>query len=277
MAAKEFNEFAYWFTPKCNGSYDVWEIESHTNLGDINTVSDDCVDYDIMKSDYDEYVNRPEWLVGQPLTEAMVDGHTPESAKSLYQSLLIGIAGIRSFRNGYNPDESFNKIKKTLDWLDSTDFYTAPASTMFHESEPHGLLHHSLKVVAEIKQLAKLPKFSDKVKIEDATLVALTHDWCKIGLYEMYMRNQKNENGQWEQVPSYKRKDFVLPMGHGASSMWQVSKCFKLTNYEALALRWHMGRWNVADNEINELQQSNENYPLVHLLQFADQLAITKY
>ena len=94
----------------------------------------------------------------------------------------------------------------------------------------------------------------------------------------MYMRNVKNdETGIWEKVPSYKRIDASIPLGHGAQSMFMASRLFKLTADESLAIRWHMGVWNVSSNEYNDLQQANENYPLVHLLQFADQLSIVNY
>ena len=66
-------------------------------------------------------------------------------------------------------------------------------------------------------------------------------------------------------------------MGHGTASMFMVMQCMKITPEEAAAIRWHMGKWNVSENEVNEFQQSNEQFPLVHLIQFADQLSITKY
>ena len=59
--------------------------------------------------------------------------------------------------------------------------------------------------------------------------------------------------------------------------MYLASKCFNL-NLECLsAIRWHMGEYNVAQNEMNELHQCNEQFPLVQLLQFADRLSITSY
>ena len=123
-------------------------------------------------------------------------------------------------------------------FLEKSDFYTAPASTIYHESMPSGLLYHTLKVVNKIQQLKSVESFRS-VRIEDAVLVALVHDWCNIGLYEMYMKNQKNEEtGQWEKVPAYKRKDFLLPMGHGAASMWQASKCFKLSSSYFFVIRF---------------------------------------
>ena len=59
--------------------------------------------------------------------------------------------------------------------------------------------------------------------------------------------------------------------------MFLASKCFKLSVSESLAIRWHMGFCRVADSDMNELQLANETHPLVHLLQFADQLAIVQY
>lgn len=35
---------------------------------------------------------------------------------------------------------------KLLEWLKSTDFFTAPASTRFHGAYPGGLVKHSLNV-----------------------------------------------------------------------------------------------------------------------------------
>ena len=37
-------------------------------------------------------------------------------------------------------------IERLVDFIDSTDFYTAPASTKFHGSYEGGLLEHSMKV-----------------------------------------------------------------------------------------------------------------------------------
>ena len=132
-------------------------------------------------------------------------------------------------------------------------------------------------VYENMTDLLRTHKF-DMVDIASATLCCLVHDWCKIGLYEPYLRNVKDPNtGIWNKVKAYKRSDFAHPFGHGAASMYMAQKMFKLTEEEALAIRWHQGRWNVCDAEQNEYQQSCERYPLVHLIQFADQLAITYY
>lgn len=177
------------------------------------------------------------------------------------------------------PDETNGPryLKSLLQWLRSTDFYRAPASTRYHEAYTGGLLVHTLNVYNNILELIKIPQFNS-VDIHSAALVALTHDWCKIDYYESYEKNVKNETtSQWEKQLAFRTNQRGISLGHGVSSMFLVEKFFRLTPGEALAIRWHMGVFRVCNDEINELQQSNERYPLVHLLQFADQLSITEY
>lgn len=280
---KSFSDFKYWFIPKGRMTYDIISKQTNEHIGafysdtsEIDVIDDIKYNKEDIQYNWNEYKDcRPEYYVGK--NSLCIKDMTYEDAMDVYEHLLTGVAFIRAYKRGVDPDTAFSKIYKTLEWLRSGDFYTAPASTIYHESEPSGLLYHTLKVFNKIQELKSVESFKD-VNIEDAVLVALVHDWCKIGLYEMYMRNQKNdETGQWEKVAAYRRGDFLLPMGHGATSMWQASKCFNLSNQEALAIRWHQGRWNVCQEEVNEFQQANETYPLVHMLQFADQLAITKY
>ena len=110
----------------------------------------------------------------------------------------------------------------------------------------------------------------------EAILAALLHDWCKIFCYQSTTRNVKNdETGQWEKVPWYKWKASPMPLGHGTSSIYSAQKYFKLTKEQLLAIRWHMGKWYTAQNEDGDLSESNANFPMVLLLQWADQTSIT--
>lgn len=162
-------------------------------------------------------------------------------------------------------------------WIASTDFFRAPASTRFHGSFESGLVQHHLDVYNETVDLLALPKFKD-VNANSAYLVALVHDFCKIGLYDPYFKNVKNDvTGQWEKVEAFKYDKPQYPFGHGVSSMYLANQFFRLMQDEALAVRWHMGSYRCAAEDFSELQDSNERYPLVLLLQFADQLSITAY
>lgn len=80
----------------------------------------------------------------------------------------------------------------------------------------------------------------DKYNIENVAIVSLFHDICKANTYVTEMRNKK-ENGQWIQVPFY-TVDEEYPYGHGEKSVYILMReGLKLTDEEALAIRWHMG------------------------------------
>jgi hypothetical protein len=206
--------------------------------------------------------------------------NSSEDSKAKYNLLMRWAVLARKFPDGSADDtdtRNYNSLESLYKWLDNSGFYTAPASTQYHESYIGGLCDHTLKVVDNIITLSKLPVFSS-VDLASAILVALVHDWCKIGFYTSYDKNVKDATGNWVKTQAFKYSGSpMIALGHGAASMYLASKWFNLSDEEALAIRWHMGAWRIVDSECNELQYANENYPLVHMLQFADQLSITKY
>lgn len=286
-AMPKYSEFKYWYLRTSDRCFDViiaetgepsgYQIEQMPNgpiimNQDTSIVIDQRVD-----TDFDLYRRRPEYLVG---TFVPVIGETLEQLIDTYETLLVGIAFIRARETGKNPDTAYNKFSDVcLAWLASTDMYSAPASTKYHEAFHGGLLVHTLNVYNRaIELLYGMDCFKNSISAQSAGLVALTHDWCKIDLYESYERNVKNnQTGQWEKELNYRHNQHGIPLGHGVSSMFLASKCIKLSQVEALAIRWHMGWCRVADADMNELQMANETFPLVHLLQFADQLSICNY
>jgi len=169
-----------------------------------------------------------------------------------------------------------DRIQRLVKWLESQDFFSAPASTKYHDAFPGGLLYHSLRAYNEILTLMKSERFP--VNPDSAILVALVHDWCKICFYEPYQKNVKDEEtGTWHKETAYRVNQTGIPLGHGVSSMFLASKFFNLTPEESLAIRWHMGNYRVCEAESSELCTANEKVPLVLLLQFADQLACVQY
>ena len=68
-------------------------------------------------------------------------------------------------------------VQSLLEWLESTDFYTAPASTKYHGAYAGGLLEHSLNV------FRRLVKRCPAADMDTLTITALLHDVCKIHLY----------------------------------------------------------------------------------------------
>ena len=133
-----------------------------------------------------------------------------------------------------------------LKWLESTDFFTAPASTRFHLSRPGGLVEHSIHVYERLRKLYNVEKYSDLSDMavypeaETLAVCGLLHDICKANFYDVEMRNRKNEQGQWEKYPFYVVND-QLPYGHGEKSVYIISSFMKLSREESMAIRWHMG------------------------------------
>ena len=180
----------------------------------------------------------------------------------------------------------FPYIKHILEWLRKSDFYTAPASVKYHDNVYGGLLAHTLKAYNQLVSLQSVQKFKDVVDNQwwNAVFVILVHDWCKIGRYESYYKNVKNnDTGRWEQVAAYKYKeDCVGRLGHGPQSLIMAmqlcnNKYTFLTFEEMASIRWHMDNWDMSNYDIEDLSGCNEKIPMVRMIQFADQLAITTY
>ena len=121
---------------------------------------------------------------------------------------------------------------KLLEFLEKSDFFTAPASTRFHGAYEGGLLQHSLNVYECLVDFLSRPRVKERYKLEPTAettaIVALLHDVCKVNFYTVQMRNAKNEQtGQWEKVPFYAIDD-KLPYGHGEKSVYMISGFMRL-------------------------------------------------
>ncbi len=161
-----------------------------------------------------------------------------------------------------------------LEWLSGTDFFTAPASTRFHLSEPGGLCQHSLNVYGRMIQLVRAVCPDDAANMErTAGIVSLLHDVCKAGFYGTEMRNKKDESGKWIQVPFYTVDD-KFPYGHGEKSVFLIERFMRLTTEEAVAIRWHMGGFDEAVRGGSySVGVAYDKYPLALLLHMADMMA----
>lgn len=161
-----------------------------------------------------------------------------------------------------------------IEWLQETDFFTAPASTKYHMSCEGGLLAHSLNVYDRLVSMSKEDSALEGYEGDTLAIVALFHDLCKIGTYQLGFRNAKQPDGSWKQVPSYTFKT-DLPMGHGEKSVYLLLQHgVKLTEEEALAIRWHMGAFdNAVQGGCRDVSAAASRFPLVLAIQHADQQA----
>ena len=158
--------------------------------------------------------------------------------------------------------------EKLLAWMETTDFFTAPASTRFHAAYEGGLLDHSLNVYNVLISKHFNPETDD---LEGYTIASLLHDLCKANYYKPGTRNVKNETtGQWEKVPSYSVED-LFPYGHGEKSVFLIERFMKLKVEEAVAIRWHMGGFDdAARGGCFAISEAYDKYPLAVKLHIAD-------
>ena len=155
--------------------------------------------------------------------------------------------------------------QELLEWIQKTDFFTAPASTKFHCACECGLVMHSVSV---FNTLIEKHFDEDNDSIESFAICALLHDLCKAQFYKVSTRNVKNdETGQWEKVPYYTVDD-SFPYGHGEKSVFLIERFMRLKLEEAMAIRWHMGGFD--DNSGYAISQAYDRYPLAVKLHLAD-------
>lgn len=160
-------------------------------------------------------------------------------------------------------------LEDLIDWLEQSDFFTAPASTRFHGNYDGGLCEHSLNVYdCLMNMISRYPGV--KVSEESAALCSLTHDVCKANFYKKEWRNRKNDNGQWERYMTYGINE-LFPGGHGEKSAFIVQQFIKLLPEEFLAIRWHMGMASCSPNGDNRsLNAAFDKCKLAAMVHLAD-------
>ena len=102
-------------------------------------------------------------------------------------------------------------IENVIDWLESTDFFEAPASTQYHENYTGGLCEHSLKVYDTLERLNK--EFDIGIDYKSRIIISLLHDVCKANVYTKEKKNVKIGQN-WTQVDYWKFDD-NNPICHG--------------------------------------------------------------
>ena len=172
-----------------------------------------------------------------------------------------------------------------LNYIESSDFYVAPSSTNFHLNVEGGLCQHSLNVfdtLISIYDTTVKPRiisgnaaFTEEISMESMAIVALFHDLCKVNLYHQTERWYKDEQNRWQSYPGYEIKD-NFPFGHGEKSCLMINWYLKLKQEELLAIRWHMGMFEMTEQGSSSrfaYRTAMEKSPLVSLLHTADMIA----
>ena len=159
-------------------------------------------------------------------------------------------------------------IENLIEFLEKSDFFTAPASTRFHGNFEGGLAEHSLKVYEILKHKVENNIKGIKTEEESIIIIGLLHDICKTNFYKIDYRNAKNALGVWEKVPYYTIED-TIPYGHGEKSVMMITEYIKLTPEEKYAIRWHMG-YTEPKEVYNTIGAAYTKYPIALLTHEAD-------
>ncbi len=176
-------------------------------------------------------------------------------------------------------------LDKVLDYLEKTDFYSAPSSTNFHLNIPGGLCLHSINVfetAIKLTQHILVPAvkggasaFSDIPSVENIAIAALFHDLTKIEMYHEAEKWTKDEAGRWCTYKAYEVKD-DFPFGHGEKSCYRLLKYMELNRDELLAIRWHMGMFDMGEQGSSQrlsFRRALETSSLVAIIHAADFLS----
>lgn len=168
-----------------------------------------------------------------------------------------------------------------IDYLDKGGFFEAPASINRHLCHDGGLAEHSLNVYRMAMMLreqtvAMRPEVADSLKEDSVVIAALLHDVCKSNIYKKAQKWRKDAQNRWEQYDTYEADYSRYPAGHGEKSVIMLLRLgLDLSNDEILAIRWHMGAWNLPFQSYEDkcnISEANE-HPLTAILQSADLLA----
>ena len=173
-------------------------------------------------------------------------------------------------------------VEDLIQELERLGFFEAPASAGHHLNVEGGLVQHSLNVchcaLRLRDQMAEMVPTLKKQCPDDSVIIAsLLHDVCKADVYKRTVKKRKNAAGFWEDCEGYKCSYKDFPMGHGEKSVIVVLCAgLQLTDEEMLAIRWHMGAWELPMQSYEaerNMDTARMEYPLCVIVQCADGLA----
>lgn len=212
---------------------------------------------------------------------AVLDKHSPFSKNGKFDAEKVKSAIIEMTENAIDNKE---KSKRFIQWMETHEFFSSPASTKYHANVSGGLAAHSLMVTRQ--SLVFAPAFfknfleTKRASIysftaSDIFVAGISHDFCKAGFYSIEHRKTKNLQGNWTYEPYFKIKSDSRNLGHGNESVLKLLESLpeyleKRSVLEAISR--HMGFSDLSPNESYNYSNFLQN-PLVLLMQFADQSA----
>lgn len=157
----------------------------------------------------------------------------------------------------------------TIAELEFWGYFRAPASKGHHLAVPGGLVQHSINVTTRLVALTKALRLKWP-RPESPYLVGMLHDVVKVRSYIVDKTATTDAS-----APKYIYAPSVYG-GHGAASVMMVTSELQVSLYpeEALAIRWHMGAFGLAGDELKEYDWALKAFPaLLIATHTADMLA----
>lgn len=157
----------------------------------------------------------------------------------------------------------------TIAELEFWGYFRAPASKGHHLAVPGGLVQHSINVTTRLVALTKALRLKWP-RPESPYLVGMLHDVVKVRSYIVDKAATTDAS-----APKYIYAPSVYG-GHGAASVMMVTSELQVSLYpeEALAIRWHMGAFGLAGDELKEYDWALKAFPaLLIATHTADMLA----
>ena len=165
------------------------------------------------------------------------------------------------------------KNEKLMEYLNTSGFFTAPASTKYHGAYEGGLYDHSRIVTMRLHVLT-INNDLKWQRPESPFIIAMFHDLCKCDQYKK-VEGTLIDIGATQLETSagyhYEYNDKIILKGHGSKSVMILSQFINLTEEELMCIRFHMGAYE--KEEWAEFDQAIRKYPNVLWTHMADMLA----
>lgn len=156
-----------------------------------------------------------------------------------------------------------------IDWLKSTDFFSAPASTRFHAAYSGGLFDHCYNVATTLIKLTEQGVIDSWSRPESPIIIGMLHDVTKINAY-IEKECLLGENNTI--YTGYMRNPLWESYGpHGYDSVCKILTHTDLTEEELYCIRFHMGAYETQDWDGFDL--AIRKYPNVLYTHLADMIA----